>query len=94
MALLCSSVLKAGVLKAGTVLLVLAASGCSHLLKVESKPIVIELHVKIDQDVRVQVDGDVPAVLMTGQAIGQTTGGKKAQPADEKKVSPDTDTPP
>jgi hypothetical protein len=55
-----------------------AATGCSHLLKVESKPIVIELHVKIDQDVRVQVEGgEVPAVLLTGQA--QTVGPRKPQ---------------
>jgi hypothetical protein len=71
--------LRSSLLKAGAVVLVLAAGGCSHLVKVESKPIVIELHVKIDQDVRVQVEGEVPAVLLSGQTTTQMGGAKKLQ---------------
>lgn len=49
----------------------LAVAGCSPTVKVEApdKPIVINLNVKIEQEVRIRVDRDVESVMKGNPSI-------------------------
>jgi hypothetical protein len=49
----------------------LAAGGCTPTVKVEApdKPIVINLNVKIEQEVRIRIDRDVDTVMQGNPAI-------------------------
>jgi hypothetical protein len=53
------------VLPAAALMLGLLGAGCSPTVKVEApdKPIVINLNVKIEQEVRVKVDKDVDSLI-------------------------------
>lgn len=57
--------LPAVVLPAAALMLGLLGAGCSPTVKVEApdKPIVINLNVKIEQEVRVKVDKDVDSLI-------------------------------
>lgn len=52
-------------------LLLLSLSACTHTVKIEpsDKPIIINLNVKIDQEIRVRLDKDIEDLLANNPDI-------------------------